>query len=139
MSRVLALAVAALSGAPAHAAVSAGSCPVSDAAAAKAGSYALGVKEAIGAAPDCDRAFMILDACQLGSRADNGLSGPVAARCEILFLAKASVATKKAYDKAIAKCDAIAVNTSGPMYHSFAALCRARTARDFAHKHGGRK
>ncbi len=133
--RALAFAAAVFSCGPAFAAASAGSCPVSDAAAAKAGSYAQGVLEAIDAAPDCDRAFTILDACQLGSSADNGLSDPVVEKCEALFLDRAKVATKKAYTKAKARCDAIAANNSGTLYQSFAAVCRARVARDFADKH----
>ena len=126
--------VAVLAGGPAFA----GSCPVSDAAAAKAGSYASGVDEAITSARDCDKAFAILDACQLGSSADNALSEPVVKKCEALFLGKARPTTKKAYEKALRRCDAIASNASGTMYQSFAAVCRARTARDFAHRQGGR-
>jgi hypothetical protein len=123
-------------------------CAVGEAAIDAAGSYAAAVERKISAAPDCFKAFQTLDACQLGSSGDNALSEIVVGKCEPLFLAQGgsgkvgagkSGATLKARYRAAQKhCDRIAENNSGTMYQSFAAVCRARAARDFARRSGAR-
>jgi hypothetical protein len=110
-------------------------CPISDDAAAKAGGLANAVTAAVKTEFSCEGAFRVLDLCQLGSTADNALSDMVLAKCEPRFLPKAQPATRAAYEKARAKCSKIAAK-DGTMYQGQAAVCLARTGRDFARKHG---
>jgi hypothetical protein len=109
-------------------------CPVGDAEAEKAGGYSHAVEAAVRDAPDCEQAFAMLEACQLGSTADNPLSDLVRAKCELLFLDKANATTKKAYRKAQDACEKIAKTDLGTLYQSFGAVCLAKASRDFAHK-----
>lgn len=118
-------------------AMAADTCPVSDAAAEKADGFANAVRAAVKAASTCEHAYTTLAACQLGSSADNALSETVKSKCEPLFMGKASRATKSAYKKALARCNTIAERNEGTMYQGFAAVCRAKAARDFARKTAG--
>lgn len=111
-------------------------CPISDDAEAKAGGFVQAVTAAIKTEFSCEGAFRVLDLCQLGSTADNALSGMVLAKCEPRFLPKALPATKAAYEKARTKCNKIAEKNDGTMYQGQAAVCLARTGRDFARKYG---
>ncbi len=111
-------------------------CPVDDAQAEKAGGYAAAVEAALKATPDCTRAFRTLEACQLGSSADNALGDMVGTVCEARFLPAAKPATRRAYERAKRRCDRIAEKNDGTLYQSMAALCRAGAARDFAKKYG---
>jgi hypothetical protein len=110
-------------------------CPVNDADSEEAGSYVEAIKAAVRNAPNCERAYRMLEACQLGSTADNSLAVTVQSKCEPMFLAKADAATKEAYKKAQDRCNKIAERNSGTMYQSFAAVCLAGTARNFARKY----
>lgn len=112
-------------------------CPISDEAEVKAGGFANAVTAAVKAEFSCEGAFRVLDLCQLGSTADNALSGMVLAKCEPRFLPKALPATKAAYEKAQAKCNKIAAK-DGTMYQGQAAVCLARSGRDFARKYGAK-
>ena len=116
-------------------AIAAPKCPIDDDAAAKAGGFANAVTAAVKTEFSCEGAFRVLDLCQIGSTADNALSDMVLAKCEPRFLPKAKADTKAAYEKARAKCSKIAAK-DGTMYQGQAAVCLARTARDFARKHG---
>ena len=117
-------------------ALAAEKCPISDEATAKAGGFANAVTAAVKTEFSCEGAFRILDLCQLGSTADNALSDMVLTKCEPRFLPKAQPATKAAYEKARAKCSNIAAKKDGTMYQGQAAVCLARTGRDFARKYG---
>ena len=114
-------------------------CPVSDADTDKAGSYFEAVKTAVRNAPNCERAFKITEACQFGDSKTNRLLEIVESKCEPLFMKKADAKTKTAYEKAQERCDEIPKKNPGPMYQSFAAVCRAEKARDFARRYGGGK
>ena len=114
-------------------------CPVSDADSARVGTYVAAVGEAIDKAPNCQRAFRILELCQLGSSGDNALSDAARRKCEPLFHDRLDAAGKNAWRKAVARCDKLAENNPGSLYQSFAALCLARAARDFAGKFGRRE
>ncbi len=116
-------------------AAEAGACPVAESDTEKAGSYIDAVTAAVRSAPDCDWALRTFEECQLGSSAGNALASVVRAKCELLFMNKASAAVKKAYKKAQRRCDRIAERHSGTMYQSFAAVCSARAARDFARRY----
>jgi hypothetical protein len=114
-------------------------CPVGDAEAEKAGAYSAAVEAAVKDAPDCEKSFKLFELCQLGASADGALSDIVRAKCEPLFLPKAKPATKDAYKKAQERCNEIAEKTEGSMYQSFAAMCLAGAARDFAKTRGKAK
>jgi hypothetical protein len=134
LSYVLALAVVVIAGA--HRTHAAETCPVDERAISNAGGYGNAVTAAIKNQFSCEGAYRLLEICQLGSSGDNALSDIVVSKCEPRFLAKAIPATKAAYDKARAKCTAIATKKEGSMYQGLAAVCLARTGRDFARKYG---
>jgi hypothetical protein len=115
-------------------ALAAEQCPITDAAIAQAGGYANAVEAAVNAAPDCERAFKTLEACQLGSSGDVALSDIVRGKCEPLFIGKAGPGVLKAYKKKQAGCARI-VKKEGTMYLGLAAVCEARAARNFARKY----
>lgn len=112
-------------------------CPVGDAESKNAGGYVEAVLAAVRNAPRCERAVTIVEACQFGDSKTNRLLEVVEAKCEPLFMPKASTAVKTAYKKAQQRCDLIAEKNSGTMYQSFAAVCRAEKARDFARRYRG--
>jgi hypothetical protein len=110
-------------------------CPIDDDAAAKAGGFANAVAAAVKTEFSCEGAYRVLELCQLGSSADNALADMVLAKCEPRFLPKAQATTKAAYDKARGACRKIAAK-DGTLYQGQAAVCAARTSRDFARKYG---
>lgn len=110
-------------------------CHVREVEITNAGGYGNAVEVAVKAAPDCERAFKTLDACQLGSSWDNALSEIVRAKCEPLFIGKANAGTMRAYKRKQAGCAMIAKKNEGTMYMGLAAVCQARAARDFARKY----
>ena len=116
-------------------AAEAGTCPVTESDIEKAGSYVDAVNAAVRSGSDCERAFKTFENCQLGSTADNALASIVQAKCETLFINKARAAVKQAYKRTQERCNKIAKRNSGTMYQSFAAVCLARAARDFARKY----
>lgn len=109
-------------------------CPINDAAIMQAGSYVAAVEAIVKSAPDCERAFKALDACQLGSSGDNALSEIVRGKCEPLFIHKAGPGALKAYKRKQAGCAQIAKKNEGTMYLGLAAVCQAKASRDFARK-----
>jgi hypothetical protein len=115
-------------------ALAAEQCPITEVAIAQVGGYANAVEAAVSAAPDCERAFKVLDACQLGSSGDVALAGIVRGKCEPLFIDKAGPGVLKAYKKKQAGCARIA-KKEGTMYLGLAAVCEARAARNFARKY----
>jgi hypothetical protein len=114
-------------------------CPINEAAITKAGGYADAVSAAMKMEFSCEGAYRVLELCQLGSSGDNALSDIVLSKCEPRFLPKAVAATKAAYDKARAKCAKIADSNQGSLYQGQAAVCLARTGRDFAGKYGAKR
>jgi hypothetical protein len=52
---------------------------------------------------------------------------------------KIGAAKKKAYKKVLDRCNKIAEKNVGTMYQSFAAVCQAGVARDFARKYSRRR
>lgn len=131
----MAIMVAAGLGGPASAAT----CPISDSAAAAAGGFASAVHDALKAAPTCEKAYKLLSTCALGSSGDNALAGIVQAKCEPLFMARASRLGKRAYINALRRCDRIALNNEGTMYQGMAAVCRAGASRDYARHYSARR
>src|SRR5262245_26404207 len=94
---ILALAVAVAITGPA---IGAETCPVNDTDSDKAGSYVNAVEAAVRSAASCEKAYRLLEACQLGSAADNSLANTVQSKCEPIFLDKSDSDMKKAYKKA---------------------------------------
>jgi hypothetical protein len=110
-------------------------CSVGSIEVEKAGGYGRAVEAAVKAASNCDQAYQVLEDCQLGSSGDNALADIVQSKCESVFKREASATAKKAYKSAQRRCDEIAEKNEGSMYQGFAAICRAKAARDLARKH----
>ena len=90
------------------------------------------VLAAIEAAPGCDRAMKVSEACALGASGDVQYAGAVEKKCEADFLGKANAAKKQAYKRELGVCDRKYRNESGTMYVSFTAFCRAKVAQRHA-------
>ena len=90
------------------------------------------VVAAIEAAPGCDRAMKVSEACALGASGDVQYAGAVEKKCEADFLGKANAAKKQAYKRELGACDRKYRNESGTMYVSFTAFCRAKVAQRYA-------
>ena len=87
---------------------------------------------AIAAAPSCDRAMKVSEACALGASGDVQYAGAVEKRCEADFLGKANASKKQAYTRELGVCDRKYRNESGTMYVSFTAFCRAKVAQRYS-------
>ncbi|MBR1123452.1 hypothetical protein JQ628_18150 [Bradyrhizobium lablabi] len=87
---------------------------------------------AIEAAPSCDRAMTVSEACALGASGDVQYAEAVEKRCEADFLGKANASKKLAYKRELGVCDRKHRNKSGTMYQSFTAFCRAKVAQRYA-------
>jgi aromatic ring-opening dioxygenase LigB subunit len=110
-------------------------CPVDDAAVENSGGYGKAVEALARSAPDCERAYQVLEVCQTGSSFDNALAAIVQSKCEPLFVDKAGSGVKKAYKKAQDRCNTIAEKNDGTMYQGLAAVCRAKASRDLARRY----
>jgi hypothetical protein len=86
------------------------------------------VVAAIKAAPNCDRAMKVFQACALGASGDVQFGEAVEQKCP----AKLKLPQKRAYDKDMRVCDRKYRNQSGTMYQSFAAFCRAKVAQRYS-------
>jgi hypothetical protein len=89
---------------------------------------------AIGAAPSCDRAMKVFEACALGASGDVQFGEAVEQKCEQGFLAKIKPPQKRAYDKDMGVCDRKYRNQSGTMYMSATAFCRAKVAQRYSQR-----
>jgi hypothetical protein len=110
-------------------------CPVDDAAVEHAGGYGRAVEALVRSAPNCERAYQVLEVCQMGSSGDNALAAIVQSKCDPLFKDKAGASAKKAYRKAQDRRNKIAEKNEGTMYQGLAAVCQAKASRDFARKY----
>jgi hypothetical protein len=79
MPMVLALLAAICSSRPA---IAIEKCPINDTDIGNAGSYAKAVAAAVRNALNCERSYGMLEACQLGSTADNAIADRVQSKCE---------------------------------------------------------
>jgi hypothetical protein len=89
--------------------------------------------EAINAAPGCDRAMKIFEACEFGASGDVQFGAAVEKKCEIDFLGRLIAPKKQAYQREMRVCDRKYRSESGTMYLSFTAFCRAEVAQRYAH------
>jgi hypothetical protein len=87
---------------------------------------------ALNAAPSCDRAMKIFEACEYGTSGDVQFGAAVMKKCEGDFLARLKAARKRAYQRELGVCDRKYRNESGTMYLSFTAFCRAEVAQRYA-------
>jgi hypothetical protein len=94
------------------------------------------VVTAISLAPNCARAFEVMNACLFTASGDVGLAKAVEDKCEPAFLARLSPSRRRAYAAASARCSSKYAGQQGTMYVSFAATCQARLAVDYARKFG---
>ena len=92
------------------------------------------IVDAINAAPGCDRAMKIFEACEFGASGDVQLGAAVEKKCEGDFLARLKTPQQQAYQREMRLCDRKYRNQSGTMYLSFTAFCRAEVAQRYAHK-----
>jgi hypothetical protein len=87
---------------------------------------------AVNAAPGCDRAMKVFEACQTGASADVQFGDAVEKKCESDFLAQLKPSQTRAYQQEMQACDNRHRNQAGTMSLSFNAFCRARVARDYS-------
>jgi hypothetical protein len=89
---------------------------------------------AINAAPGCDRAMTIFEACEFGTSGDVQFGAAVEKKCEGDFLGQLAVPKKQAYMREMRVCDRKYRNESGTMYLSFTAFCRAEVAQRYSQR-----
>jgi hypothetical protein len=87
---------------------------------------------AINAAPGCDRAMKVFEACALGASGDVQFGDAVQEKCEADFQSRLKPPQKRAYDNAMRACDRKYRNESDTMYQSFTAFCRAEVAQRYS-------
>jgi hypothetical protein len=90
------------------------------------------VVDAIKAAPGCERAMKVFEACELGTSGDVRLGAAVEANCEADFLGGLTARQKAAYQREMRACDRRYRNQIGTMHLSFTAFCRAEVAQRYA-------
>jgi hypothetical protein len=88
----------------------------------------------IDAAPGCERAMKLFEACEFGTSGDIHLGAAVEKKCEAGFLRHLKTPQKRAYQREMGVCDRKYENESGTMYRSFTAFCRAEITRRYARK-----
>jgi hypothetical protein len=117
------------------AAASAKECPVGEAALDQR-------EDVVRKAPTCRRALLLMEACAYGASGDVALGAVVTAKCESDFLSRLGNSERRAYDRALDRCQRKYRNESGTMFRSFEAFCRAVVARDYSDRYrkaGGRR
>jgi|SRR4051812_33588264 hypothetical protein len=87
---------------------------------------------AVNAAPGCDRAMKVFEACQSGASADVQFGDAVEKKCESDFLAQLKPPQTRAYQQEMQACDDRHRSQAGTMSLSFNAFCRARVARHYS-------
>jgi hypothetical protein len=90
--------------------------------------------DAINAAPGCDRAMKIFEACEFGASGDVQFGAAVEKKCEGDFLTRLTAPKKQAYQREMRVCDRKYRNESGTMYLSFTAFCRAEVAQRYSQR-----
>jgi hypothetical protein len=92
------------------------------------------IVDVINAAPGCDRAMKIFEACEFGTSGDIHLGAAVEKKCERDFVARLKAPERRTYRHEMGVCDRKYENESGTMYRSFTAFCRAEVAQRYQHK-----
>ena len=92
------------------------------------------IVDAINAAPGCERAMKVFEACEFGASGDVRLGAAVEKKCEGDFLGRLKAPQKQAYKREMGVCDRKYRNQSGTMYLSFTAFCRAEVAQRYSQR-----
>jgi hypothetical protein len=92
------------------------------------------VVDAINAAPGCERAMKLFEACEFGTSGDIRLGAAVEKKCERDFLARLKEPQKLLYFSEMRVCDRKYLNEEGTMYRSFTAFCRAEVAQHYSRR-----
>ena len=71
----------------------------------------------LNAAPGCDRAMKLFEACAYGASGDVQFGEAVEKKCEADFLGRLKAPQKQAYQREMRVCDRKYRNKSGTMYH----------------------
>ncbi|MFT4119759.1 hypothetical protein [Bradyrhizobium sp.] len=86
------------------------------------------------AAPSCDRAMKLFEACEYGASGDVQFGAVVEKKCEADFLGRLKPPQKLSYQRELRVCDRKYRNRSGTMYVSFTAFCRAEVAQRYSRR-----
>ncbi len=89
-------------------------------------------EEDLRAAPSCETAHKLHDACSWGSSGDARLSGAVIEKCEALFLDRLTPAQKRNYQARQQRCSDRYVREDGSLAVAEASLCAEAIAVSFA-------
>jgi len=89
---------------------------------------------ALDAAPGCDAAMKVFQACEYGTSGDVSFGAVVEKKCGADFLARLEAPEKLAYQREMRVCDRKYQNESGTMYRSFTAFCRAEVAQRYSRR-----
>ena len=87
---------------------------------------------ALNAAPSCDRAMTLFEACAYGASGDVQFGEVAEKKCEADFIGQAKPSQKLSYQRELGICDRKYRNRSGTMYISATAFCRAEVARRYS-------
>jgi hypothetical protein len=88
----------------------------------------------LNAAPSCDRAMKLFEACAYGASGDAQFGEAVEKKCEADFVGQAKPPQKLSYQRELAVCDRKYRNKSGTMYISATAFCRAEVAQRYSRR-----
>jgi hypothetical protein len=89
---------------------------------------------AINAAPGCEGAMKLFEACEYGTSGDIHLGAVVEKKCERDFLARLKEPQSHLYQREMRVCDRKYRNEEGTMYRSFTAFCRAEVAQRYSRR-----
>jgi hypothetical protein len=90
--------------------------------------------DAINAAPGCERAMKLFEACEYGTSGDILLGAAVEKKCERDFLARLKQPQRHLYQSEMRVCDRKYRDEEGTMYRSFTAFCRAEVAQRYSRR-----
>lgn len=88
----------------------------------------------LNAAPSCDRAMQLFEACSYGASGDVQFGEVVEKKCEADFLGRSKPPQKLSYRRELRVCDRKYRNKSGTMYISATAFCRAEVAQRYSQR-----
>lgn len=88
----------------------------------------------VNAAPSCDRAMKLFEACAYGASGDVQFGDAVEKKCEADFLGRLKPPQKLSYQRELRVCDRKYRNKSGTMYLSATAFCRAEVAQRYSRR-----
>jgi hypothetical protein len=90
--------------------------------------------DVINAAPGCEGAMKLFEACEYGTSGDIHLGAAVEKKCERDFLARLREPQRQLYQGEMRICDRKYRNEDGTMYRSFTAFCRADVAQRYSRR-----